>query len=284
MATYTTSPGTGGVLPQAWVGNLLREPLTQAALAFDPVCATTDITANVVSHYPMLTEDVAAAWVNEGQEISPDDAVFRELEVRPSKVGALTVVSREFQNDTSPAAAQVLGDSLANSLAERIDAAFFGALATPAPSGLGALTGVTEVIGDGPRTNLDDFASAISAAEQVGANVTAWVAHPMTVLALSILKEGAGSARPLLQPDPTVPGQSVIAGRPIRSSVHVPATDGLVWALDASRIRSVLREDVEITTSDQAFFSSDRIAVRGIVRVGFGFLHAASVVRLTAPA
>lgn len=283
MPIYTRSPNIGGMLPEQWSGDLLREPLTRAALAFDPAVSTT-ATPNVTMHFPRLTDDVTSSWIEEGAEISPSDAAFAEVAVTPTKCAALSIVSREMADDSSPDSASVIGQSIANSLAQTIDAAFFGALAAPAPPGLAALDGVSEVQGAAQRTSFDDFNAAVSGAEQVGASLTSWVCHPDTALALSVIKEGSHSVRPLMGADPTTPTRSVILGRPVLTSTAIPADDGLVWGLDASRNRTVLREDIVVEQSRDVLFTSDRIALRGIARVAFGFLHPAAVVRLTTAA
>jgi hypothetical protein len=68
-----------------------------------------------------------------------------------------------------------------------LDSAYFGTVTANGPNGLGHLTGVTNIDG-GTITDLDAFAEALSEAEQVGAQLTAFVAHPDTVLAMSTLK------------------------------------------------------------------------------------------------
>ncbi|OBJ24257.1 hypothetical protein A5623_00425 [Mycobacterium colombiense] len=50
-------------------------------------------------------------------------------------------------------------------------------------------------------------------------------------------------------------------------------------ALGVSRY-VVIREDIELVTSPWPYFTSDSLAVRGIIRLGFGFPHAASIVKI----
>ncbi len=91
---------------------------------------------------PLVTADPTAAWVAEGADIPLSDSTRSEITVVPRKVAGLTVVSREPANNSSPAAANVVGDGLARDIPRRVDAAWFGALVAPAPSGLGALSGI----------------------------------------------------------------------------------------------------------------------------------------------
>ena len=47
-------------------------------------------------------------------------------------------------------------------------------------------------------------------------------------------------------------------------------------ALDSSRVWLVLRDDTTVEADRSVFFTSDRAAVKAIMRVGFGLVHAAS--------
>ncbi len=63
----------------------------------------------------------------------------------------------------------VVGAGLARDIATRVNAAFYGNLAAPTPSGLVAVSGTQTAVG--AYTDLDVFAEAISKAETVGASV-----------------------------------------------------------------------------------------------------------------
>ena len=52
-------------------------------------------------------------------------------------------------------------------------------------------------------------------------------------------------------------------------------------ALDSSRVWLVLRDDTTVEADRSVFFTSDRAAVKATMRVGFGLVHAASVVKMT---
>jgi HK97 family phage major capsid protein len=57
---------------------------------------------------------------------------------------------------------------------------------------------------------------------------------------------------------------------------------GTIWAYDRSRVWTVLREDLNLVVDRSVFFTSDRVAVRAAMRVGFAFGHPQSVVKITA--
>ncbi len=54
-----------------------------------------------------------------------------------------------------------------------------------------------------------------------------------------------------------------------------------MWALDGSRAYVVVRPDAQVSVDASPFFTSDRTAVRAVMRVGLGWPHPAAVVRIT---
>jgi HK97 family phage major capsid protein len=228
---------------------------------------------------PIVTADPTASWVAEGAEITPSDPTLAELTVTPPKVAGLTIISSELANDSTPAAAQVVGDGLARDIARRIDQAFFGSMSSPAPSGLGALSGLQTYVNASAFANLDFAAEAISKAETVGATITSFITSPATALALAKVKQATGSNAPLLGLDATSATSRQLLGVPLYVSQYVAANT--LYALDSSRTWLVVREDATVEVDKSVYFTSDRVAVRAIMRAGFGFTHAASVVKVT---
>lgn len=272
--------GTGAaILSPEQVAELLVKPVFEQA-----VCTQV---ANVVStgstsfRIPVVNADPTASWTAEGAEITPSDAVLAEITVTPAKLAGLTIISRELANDTSPAAADVVGEGLARDLARKLDQAFWAGMASPAPAGLATLAGVTAVAAPAAWGNVDPFVTAIYAAEDVDATLTAFVTSPADAEQLSQLKEATGSNRPLLSAggDPTQPARRQLAGVPLLVSRYV--AEGDVWGIPRDRVHVVVREDSEVLTDGSVFFTSDRVAVRAIMRAGFAFPHPAAVVKIT---
>ena len=263
--------------PEA-VTELLVLPVQAAAVATaDQLCTTVVLTDGPSWRVPKVTADPIASWVAEGQEITPSDPTFDELHVFPSKVAALNVVSREVVEDSSEAAPAIVGDGMIANMAHQLDRAFVSALPAPAPAGLPTID-YQEVAG-GTLSNLDAFAQAVSVAEEVGATLTAWVTSPATALQLAQLKVETGSNATLLGVDPAMPTRRLVEGRPVLVCPEVP--DGEVWGLPSRAIFTVIRSDAEVTADASVYFTSDRIAIRATMRVGFGFVHEPAVVHLT---
>ena len=281
MAMYTSTGEP--LLTDAEVADLLVTPVLAAtvATAAPGVLSTLTRTASHVYRIPRITEDATASWTAEGQEIAPSDLAVDEIVTVPAKVAGLSVLSSEMVDDSNGAAPDLVGDSLVRDVARRIDEAFCGTPGGLAPPGLES-TNPTEIDGGG-LTNLDPFAEAVAAVEGEGGRVTGWLAHPQDALALVTMKDSDGSARALLAADPTQPGARVIEGRPMLTSPAV--TRGSVWAVDGSRVHVIVRQDASVEVDSSIFFSSDRVAVRAIMRVGFAFAHEPSIARiaLTSP-
>lgn len=272
----TTSTGSSILRPEE-VAELLIRPMVAMSVAAE--ISTVVPTSSTSYRIPYVATDPVAAWVAEGDEITPSDADLDEVNVVPTKVAGLSVISRELADDSSPEAAQVVGQGLSRDIARRVDQAYLGALAAPAPSGLGALVGFTPIAAPAAWADADPFTEAQFAAEDEFATITSWVAHRDDAEALANLKEATDSTRPLLQPDVTRPGRRVIGGVPLYTSPY--ATPGVVWGIPEDRVHVVIRDDATIESDRSVFFTSDRVAVKGTMRVGFGFAHPAALVKIS---
>lgn len=250
--------------------NLILQPLLADAVAANSAVSTVHSTGSTEFRIPRVDSDAAAAWTLEGEEIAPSGVEVDELTLTPRKVGGLVPVSRELAEDSSPDAATLIGASLSRALIDQVDRAFLGDLANPAPSGLEALA-ATELATD--LTNLDGLLEARASIAGAGGTATAIIAHPLDALALGKLKDSDGSNRALLD------DLTAIAGLPVIQSAHVAA--GALWIVDAASVHTVIREDVSVESSRDAYFSSDRVAIRATMRVDFGFSHPDRVVKLT---
>ncbi|MDQ3416517.1 MAG: phage major capsid protein [Actinomycetota bacterium] len=275
MATYTTTASVGGLLPDQH-GPLVVQPALDGSV-FARI-ATTVTTSSTRYRIPVVSADPTASWVAEGAEITPSDPTLQELVVTPAKVAGLTVVSRELADDSNPAAAQVVGDGIGRDIGRRIDQAAFGGLASPAPAGLSTLSGVQSYTNASAYANLDWAAQAISKAETVGATITAFVTSPAVALSLATIKQATGSNQPVLGADATSATSRTVLGVPLHVSPYVAANT--LWAVDGSRVWLVVRDDASVEADRSVYFTSDRVCVKATMRAGFGFVHAASVVKV----
>jgi HK97 family phage major capsid protein len=276
----------GGIVVPEMVGPLVLQPLRQRSTAIQ-VC--TEVTTDSPKfRLPVVELDAAANWLAESQDITETDPTIGEEVVTPLKVGALTKVSNELANDSSPAATSVVGDGLVRSIARKVDLAFFGNTTALGPNGLQSLTGIATVNAGSTWQNFDWATEAQSQLERVGSTVTAFCASFETVRQLSEVKQFVGttatSNEPLLQAgdgDVTQATPRNIFGVPLWSLPEGTIADGIVWALDRQKVYAVIRQDIGVVVDPSFYFGSDSLAVRVIMRIGFGYPHHAAVCQIS---
>jgi HK97 family phage major capsid protein len=271
-----TSQDHQSILRPEQVGPLVVEPVDRESVAI--TVSTLVSTESASFRIPKVTEDVPAGWYAEAAEINETSPATDEIDVVPRKLAALTVISNELATDSSPAAQQVVGDSIARSLARNLDVAYFGAAAGEAPDGLEDLEGVNDINAGSAFEDLDPFAEAIAAADAEGRTLTGFVAHPDDSLTLAQLKAEDGSNRPLLG-DPIDGTRRQILGVPLYVSPAVTA--GTVWGIPRTVAMVVRRSDVQLVVDRSRYFERDSIGVRATMRVAFGFPHEAALQKVT---
>jgi HK97 family phage major capsid protein len=209
------------------------------------------------------------------------DATLDELDITPSKLAALSVISSELANDSTSEAAQAVGDSIVRDLARKVDTALFTATTTNGPGGLPGVSGVTSV--SGPATdyaNVDPFSDAVYSSAAANGTITSGVTNPATAKKLAKLNKETGSNEPLLGPDPTMPGRQQILGIPLVTAPGVTTTNNVIWGIPQQYAYFVVRQDAQVESDRSVFFTSDRVAVRATLRVGFGFPSPAAIVKI----
>lgn len=280
--TLVTDPGSGSpLLSPEQVSDLLVLPVFGTSVS-GQVFTRLNTTSHSV-RIPIMLSDPAAAWVQEGFAIPVSEGDVDEVVVVPSKLAGLAVVSSEMIKDSYSGngdAATLVGQGLARDIARKVDEAAFGpALAAPAPAGLSTLAGISEVDALSVWPNLDAFVMAAGLVEAAFASVTAWICNPAELVLLQLIKQGTTSAQDIAIQDAASPTGRSILGRPIYSSPAVP--NGVVYGVDGTRTFLCVREDSEVDSSPYPLYTSDRWVVRGIMRLGLGFAHPASCVKVT---
>lgn len=271
-----TTSGGAPILTPEQVADLVIRPLSQQSVALR-VSTVTPITAGSL-RVPVVTADPAAAWVAEGGEITASDPTLVEIDIIPRKLAALTVISSELAADSSPAALAVVGDGIVRDLQRKIDAAYFGNTTTNGPAGLLSIT-PTAIDAGADWTNLDWAEQAKANAEQHNVVIDHFVANPATALAIATIKDETGSNRALLQADPTAPASRVVAGVPMLTSPAIG--DDIVWAVPRARSLVALRQGATLVPDSSVYFTSDRVALRATIRLGWAFTHPQAVAKIT---
>lgn len=292
MATTMTTTGQPRAIIDSAVGNLILRPLESRSVALRATTLVHVSESSNAFRVPVVSEDPAVAWVNEGEEIAASGAKLTEDADVFHKLAGLTTVSNEFLDDSSPAVADIVTKGLARSLALKLDAAFLNKRGTDtkAPRGLGDIDGVNVIQAGAKLTSLDPFTDAVYAASKAGgATLSAFVAHPEDGLAIAKIKEKADSNRALIQPDPTrgdgvteagtVTPAARIAGVPFWTTPACPK--GTIWGIPKDSVVVAVRKDLTLTKDESVYFTSDVTAVRALARVTTVFGHPRAIQRIT---
>ena len=90
------------ILTPEQVHELVIRPLTQQSVAGQTM---TTVFINEHSYrFPIVQSDPSAGWVLESAEIPVSDMTLAEQVATPSKLAALSVISQELADDSSPPA------------------------------------------------------------------------------------------------------------------------------------------------------------------------------------
>lgn len=255
---------------------------------------------------PAVVSDANVGWVEEGQEITPSDPGTDTITATPRAIKALTYVSNEMISDSNPSAQNMVAANLARAVALKLDLGFFeGSGALPEIRGLRNVTGIQTVsmgANGAAFTNLDPFADALGQLAEADAQGTAIVMSPRSWKALIKLKEnGSDSTKPLLQAsagsgaqpvDGAIPARGAVGsiyGVPVWLSSQLSITETQGTAVDASsayvyeadQVVAVLRQDASVEVDRSAAFSSDRTAVRVVLRADLVIPNPPAVARIT---
>lgn len=271
--SMTTESGRSILTPED-VLQLLVKPLETESIP-GRVATAVSMSGNAL-RIPIVQQDPAAGFINEGAEIPASDAVFSEAKAEARKIAGLTIISRELAEDSSPAAAEEVGRGLVRDIRRKVDRAFVLDLAAPAPAGLGSLENVTVIAAGASWMNTDPMIDATAAAASAGAALSHWVVSAADLVSIRKLKTSTGSNQALVTPD--AGGGLMLEGLPVVVSPDL--APGTAYGVDSSRIVFGIREDASVVSDSSVFFTSDRVAVRATMRLTWAFPHEESIVKI----
>jgi HK97 family phage major capsid protein len=260
----TQAPGALGAAlsPEQWADYVLSN--ISAASVVIASGATVVRTPNRVVHIARVRTSGGAAWYGELDPIGPGDPTGDELRLEPHKCAALTTLSNESVNDSTPSAIDAVGTSMMRAVGGEVDRAYLvgAGPTTDEPTGVMTLT-LPE------HEGAVDYAGIVTAAGTVrgaGGRPNALFLNPSDLTALQLATDGMD--RPLIQADPTQGMAETIAGLRVWATPAITAGEALI--AEASQLVIALRQDATVAVSDQAAFGSDGSMVRVICRTDVG--------------
>ena len=278
--TRSNSPGA---VSEAAVSDLVVEPLLTDS-QISQISTVLPNQGGSALRVPVIgDDDDHVTFAAEGAELDIANPQITEKVFEWRKVASLVGISSETVEDAHNSGGGVLnvvGRSLARSLANRVDRVSFGA-AAPANgwAGLQTVHGDMQDAGDTDLTNVDAVQDAIALIRAAGGNPAHVVTSPDVYATLAKAKTGTGSNVPLLGQSATTDVQTLaVAGLPVVVSQFVAANT--IYVTDPATLVFAIRRDAKLETDTSAMFSSDSVAVRITLRATFGVVNAEHLAKI----
>jgi HK97 family phage major capsid protein len=210
----------------------------------------------------------------EGATLAVSDPTFGDKSLKAFKFSTLILASKELVADAGFPLEQFLGRQLGVALGTAVNNAL--TLGTGAPNQatgivttLGTVPGETGGTGVAGAFTADNLITLMHAVNSVYANrpTAAWMVNRSTLGAIRRLKGAEGY---LFQPAATVGSPNTLLGYPIVenpdiANVGTDAKSVLFGDMSQYLVRVV--NGLEVTRSDEAYFTSDQIAWKATIRV-----------------
>lgn len=228
-----------------------------------------------------FVDDAEATFVAEAAEIPEADPALSEVLVVTSKIAQLVRLSRE--QHVQPGAANELSESVRRAVVKKANAAFLTqpkptSPAVAPPAGLLNISGI--VNGGAVAANLDGLVDTLATLEANGGTPSGIILSPTAWASLSKFKAGTGSEVGLLGAG-TEAAQRQLLGVPVTVSNALTGANGII--VDRTAVASAVG-DILVAQSDQAYFSSDSVALRATWRIGWNLVHSDRIAKFTVTA
>ncbi len=214
-----------------------------------------------------------AEWKGEEDEADAQVMTVRQVTLHARKLLVLAAASNELAED-APAYVEALEAALGRAIGKKLDRAILSGSGAGQPLGVLNAPATITVAAEGGQA-ADSFlwenAVAMWAALAPGSHESAWwLIHPQVLpQALSMtMAAGTGGFQPRGAFESGGPTGYRLLGRPVlvTSRVKPLGNVGDVILVDPSQLAVGVRRGLAIERSSHAFFSSDRLAIRGRFR------------------
>jgi HK97 family phage major capsid protein len=188
--TQTTTTAAG-IVPEDFRADQFVGPLRNSLIVQKlGVRTLTNLRGDVV--IPRHASGMTAGWIAEGESLSESGMTFDNITLKPRHVGALTELSRQLVQQSSPDIEQLVRDDMSAIIAEAFDAAILSGDGVKEPLGLLNTAGVQT--GGIPATWADILA-LLEKLELVNVSPNAWLTNPTVAKALrGTLKSASAGA------------------------------------------------------------------------------------------
>ena len=285
MALNASKPTQVTELTREQVATILTKPLEQASVFLAAGPRIYDTTGPLrIPTAPAPAGPNALSWVGESELIPEHDPEFDELQLLPSTMKSVKVITR-YSNELARQAVvsleQALRDRLVADVAAKIDTQFLSAAGdgVNTPRGLFAYAGVTPTDVDGPLTP-DVILAAQGRALTANLDPTRMTLflRPEDYVSMRGIKDGDG--RYLIAPDVSGTGLVVpILGARAVVSGRIP--EGHAALVDMSRIAVARDLAPSVKVLPERYADYDQQALRVVARYDAAPVDPAAVITLS---
>lgn len=278
------TPQTTSTSSQAWspaVQAFAPADVLPDALILQASTVAGTVEGDAVAMVVPFVDDAPVSFVAEGVAPTLAEPTLSGLTVFTAKLSQVIAVSREQL--TQNRASELLTGSMARALTTAANTAFVAQAAPTAPAvspppGLLNVPGI--VAGGAIAGNLDKLTDTLATLQGAGATPTVILASPTAWASLSKFKSATGSATTLLGAGVQA-GELSLAGLPV---IVTPAlSTNKLLIVDRSAVISAVGQ-IQLATSEDAFFASDVIALRATWRMGWGVVRPGRLASMTVTA
>ncbi len=238
-------------------------------------------------------------WVGEGKSIPVSAQDFNSVTLRPLKVAAISVLTRELLEDSSPSAEMLVRDGLATAIGQRTDATFVSAAAAvPNVSPAGILQGLTSLGSNGTtaaalRQDIVELYSPFLA--EYNATDLHYVCNPLLAQRISLLTSTLGLKEfpDLNASGGTMDGDPVITGDNVGATNLILLSPKDIYRIGDSGLQVSMSHDATIEqdsspTGDavspteasatlMSMFQTDSVAIKVVRRINFAKRRATAI-------
>lgn len=227
---------------------------------------------------PRLTASATVGWVAENAGLSASDHTFDSVTMSPKHAGALTELSRNMLQQSSPDVEQLVRRDFAQILGSALDTVAINGGGANEPSGILQVASANSVDMSGGMTwaNVQDV---IGLVEDSDAEGTAFITRPKVArVARTTLKESGDAGAGYI-----MDRRDQLDGYPLARTTNVPVTSGtpdtseLIFGNFTDLLIGFWSElDVLVNPFESTAYSKGNVQVRGMLTADVALRHAAS--------
>jgi HK97 family phage major capsid protein len=290
MTTGDNSKG-GFIVPDEMSATLIR--LREERGVFPQFANRIPMGADII-RVPRLLADVTAYWSGEGLEITDSDATLGDAELMARKLAALTKVSSELDEDAVVDIGDMITQSMAYAMADKIDEAAFNGDGTSTYGGVlglknalhsDAVQGAAANNNSALTLDLDDFEAVLAKYPQYTGASPRWFMHSAVYYASAfrLMNAAGGNTNVTLANGVPVP---MVLGYPVTFVQVMPSTTGALASTIVAYFGDLrlgatygVRRSTRTEVSTERYFEHDLIGIKCTERVAINIHERGSTIR-----